>query len=293
MEQWARVNERRKPMKHVASACLLIFVFWAAFTPAWAGTKEELEQLQSDILSLRKQLLGFEKSFSERLEGLKTLVEQLNDQIAESNMLFGRVAAEIEKVASKPSADPEILQGLQSLAAKIDGNGTRISALAQQLSELKVQSKPISQRMLHGSGSTEDGMVGDMVYDQAFSDFVQGDFDLAIQGFIAYLSNFPLGEKAALAQYNIGEAYYNQNRMPQAEAAFTRVMNDYPDGEKTASALFKRGMARLAMEETEESVADFEEILKRFPETAEAGLASAELQRLGKKPSGNSRRRSR
>jgi tol-pal system protein YbgF len=283
-------------MKHRVSVCLLMSILLAALPPAHAGTKEELEQLQNDILDLRKQMLGFEKSFGERLEGLKTLVEQLNDQIAESNILFGKFAAEIEKLANRPSADQAILQELQTLSSKMDETGTRISALAQQLSELKVQSKPLSQRMLQGGSISDEEVSQNAIYDQAFNDFVQGNFDLAIQGFIAYLSNFPLGEKAALAQYNIGEAYYNQNRMPQAIAAFTRVINDYPGDGKTPSALFKRGLARLAINENEAATGDFQDIVEKFPETPEAGLARSELEKLGvriKAPSNASGRKRR
>jgi tol-pal system protein YbgF len=119
------------------------------------------------------------------------------------------------------------------------------------------------------------------VYSEAFNDLVQGNFDLAIDGFTAFVKNYPTNEKADDSQYNIGEAYYNTNKVPQAIAAFTRVINDYPTGDKVTSAYFKRAKAELAMQERDNAIADFKTVIEKFPESPEASLAKAELDRLG------------
>jgi tol-pal system protein YbgF len=258
-------------MKPKIYFCLLI-AFAPGLSPAFAGTKEELMRLQSDVLALQNQMREFEKTLNERTDGLKSLVEQLNDQVAKSNLILGTISKTMENQASGArSTDQSLLQEIRALSAKIDDANTRISAMAQQLADLKVQAKPIQ-----GGGTSEDS-----IYNQAFADLVQGNFDLAIQGFTAYLSSFPGGEKAASAQYNIGEAYYSQNKLPQAIAAFTRVINDYPGMDKTPTALFRRAKAELAMQETKNAIADFREVVEKYPQATEAGLAKDELQKLG------------
>lgn len=265
-------------MKPKTYFCLLI-TFAAALSPALAGTKEELMRLQSDVLALQNQIREFEKSLNEKTEGLKSLVEQLNDQVAKSNLILGKLSTTLENQASGVrSSDQVLLQEIRSLSGKIDDANTRISAMAQQLAELKVQAKPIQGSTMGGAASEES------IYNQAFDDLVQENFDLAIQGFTAYLNSFPGGEKAASAQYNIGEAYYRQNKLPQAITAFTRVINDYPGADKTATALFRRAKAELAMQETKNAIADFKEVVDKYPETSEAGLAKGELQKLGVSP---------
>ena len=62
----------------------LLSIFFAALPSALAGTKEELVRLQSDVLALQNQIREFDKNYNERLEGLKSLVVQLNDQVARS-----------------------------------------------------------------------------------------------------------------------------------------------------------------------------------------------------------------
>ncbi len=259
--------------------CLTFLCVFLAIAPsAQAGTKEELMRLQSDVLALQNQIRIIEKSFNDQTEGIKSLVVQLNDQVGKSNQLLARISTALEsQAAGGKTADQTLIQEIRNLSGKLDDNTTRISALAQQVSDLKVQSASISQGSMGSSPSVSD----DAAYNQAFNDLVQGNLDLAIQEFTAFIRNFPNSDKVDAAQYAIGEAYYNQNKLPQAIAAFTRVLNDYPNGTKVASALFKRGKAELAMGEKDNAIEDFRTVINKYPEAPEANLAKADLDNLG------------
>ncbi len=264
-------------MKRKIFFCMLI-AFLIASAPAKAGTKEEVMRLQSDVLALQNQIREFEKTFNDRTDGLKSLVVQLNDQVAKSNMILNRISATLDSQTSGTrSADQTLVQEVRALSGKMDDAATRISALAQQLNELKVQSKPLSQEGLPGGNLSPDSM-----YNQAYSDFVQGNLDLAIQEFTAYLNTYPGGDKAASALLNIGDAYLNQNKLPQAISSFTRVINDYSSSDKVVpSALYKRGLAEVAIQETDNAIADFKNVTEKYPTAQESEMAKAELKKLG------------
>jgi tol-pal system protein YbgF len=268
-------------MKRETILCLLISLLFLS-PLARAGTKEEILRLQSDVNALRDQLRGFEKTFMERTDGIKSLVVQLNDQVAKSNMILDRVSKTLENQASGvQSTNQTLLQEIRNLSAKIDDAGTRISAMAQQMADLKVQSKPLSQEPSGGASSDES------MYNQALNDYIQGNFDLAIQGFTAYMNSYPGGTRAADAQFYLGDSYSAQNKLREAIIAFSRVINDYPGVEKVPTALFKRATAELAMQETDNAIADYRDVIERFPEAPEAARAQAELRKLGvsaKKP---------
>jgi tol-pal system protein YbgF len=254
------------------SACLLFFL-----PLAQAGTKEEIMRLQSDVLALQNQIREFEKSFNERTDGLKSLVVQLNDQVAKSNLILDRVSKTLEtQAAGTRSNDQALLQEIRTLSGKMDDAATRISALAQQVSDLKIQAKPMAPEGTAGGMGTQQS-----VYDQAYSDYVQGSFELAIQGFTDYLRNNPGGEKTPAAYFYLGDAYSIQSKIPQAIAAFTRVINDYPESEQLASALFKRARAELAIKESDTAIADFRAVIEKFPTAPEAERAKDELRKLG------------
>jgi tol-pal system protein YbgF len=277
-------------MKPIIYVCLLIALL--AATPARAGTKEELMRLQSDVLALQNQIREFEKTFSEKTEGLRSLVVQLNDQVAKSNLILNRVSAALENQTSGANSSQQaVLQEIRNLSGKIDDTATRISALAQQINDLIVQSMALSQ----GSSNQGGGLSSsDSIYTQAYNDFVQGNFDLAVQGFTAYLGSSPNGDKAAAAQYYIGDSYLNQQKLPQAVSAFTRVVNDYPGSTQTPSALYRRAQAELALQETENAISDFKSVIERFPSAPESDMAKDQLQKLGvgaSKPAGGTRRK--
>ncbi len=261
-----------------------IFLLLAVAPSAQAGTKEELMRLQSDVLALQNQIRIIEKTFNDQADGIKSLVAQLNDQVGKSNLLLNKISTALEgQDAGAKSADQTLLQEIRNLSGKLDDNSTRLSALAQQVADMKVQSQPLTQRAYQSIG-TQGGnpaVSPDTIYNQAYTDLVQGHLDLAIEGFSAFIRNFPDNDKADDAQYNIGEAYYNQGLMPQAVAAFTRVLNDYPAGDKVTSALFKRGKAEMSMGEKDNAVEDFKTVIRKYPESPEANLAKSELDNLG------------
>ena len=271
-------------MKRLACICFLSILLATAI-PARAGTKEEIMRLQSDVLALQNQLRIMEKTFNEQIEGLKSLLSQLNDQIGKSNVNLGKISAAMEgQAAIGKSADQMVSQEIRNLSSKLDDMATRISALAQQVSDIKIQAQPIVQGALHGTAADAPTLSSDAVYNAAYNDLVQGNFDLAIEGFTAFVKNFPANDKADDALYNIGEAYYNLDKLPRAIAAFTRVLTEYPAGDKVASALFKRGKAELAIQERDNAIEDFNTVIQKYKDAPEAGLARAELENLGVSP---------
>ena len=259
--------------------CCLLIAFLTALPSAQAGTKEEVMRLQNDVLAMQNQIREFEKTFSEKIDGLKSLVAQLKDEASNSGITLKQISAILENQASGvQSSDEAVIKEIRSLSSKVDDSATRISALAQQLSELKVQYKSLNE-----SEASAASLSPDTMYSQALRDFVQGNFDLAIQGFAAYVNTYPGGDRAAEALCNIGEAYRSQRQLPEAISAFTRVINDYPSTNSVASALYKRALAESAMQERENAIADFRAVIEKYPTSSEAAQAKIEIQKLGVK----------
>ncbi|MBZ5496773.1 MAG: outer membrane protein assembly factor BamD [Acidobacteriia bacterium] len=267
---------------------LVVMVLLGVASTAQAGVKEELVRLQTDVLALKNQILLIEKTFNERTDGIRSLVVQLNDQVGKTSLVLGRILNALETQSSGDTTTLQaVLKEVKELSNKMDETNTRMSALAQQIADMKVQSKPVAQRAFQAAADNPDALAisADQIYSEAYNDLVQGNLDLAIQGFNAFLKSFPTNDKADDAQYNIGEAFYNDNKYPQAIAAFTKVVTDYAGGGKVASALFKRGKSELALRQKDAAVADFRTLVDKFSTAPEASLARAELQKLGIDPS--------
>ena len=257
-----------------------LLILGAALPQVHAGTKEELVRLQNDVISLQNKLRELEKSFNEKVDGLKSLVVQLNDQIANSNVALNKISASLDNQATGArTSDQSLRQDIQLLSSKVDDVATRLSALAQQVADLKLQSKPMNEDVSSGRNQSPDSLLN-----QANDDLVRANFDMAIQGFNAYLSGNPSGDKTSAALYGLGEAYFRQSKMPEAIAAFTRVITEFPGESRIPTAFFRRAQAELSLGQTNNAVADFRQIIEQYPAASEATLAKAELQKLGVKP---------
>ena len=244
-----------------------------ALPPVQAGTKEELIRLQSEIMTLQKQFLEFRENQNESLAALRSLVVQLNDEIARTNSTLSRLGVSLDsRTADARSQDNSLLAEIHALSDKLEDTSIVISVLAQQFSDYKLQAtmRP----------SAASSLSADSMYTQAMRDFTLGDFDMAIEGFKAYVDAYPAGEIAAKALLNTGEAYSYQNMLPQAVGAFTRVINDYPQAVVVPTALYKRANVAIAMQERDDAIADFRDIVERFPTSSEADLARSELKQL-------------
>lgn len=270
-------------MKRIAQLCLIVMLGVA--TSARAGTKEELVRLQADVLALQNQVRQLEKTFTERTDGIRSLVVQLNDQVGKSSLVLGKISNALDNQSSGDSSTLQaVLKEVKDLSAKMDDANTRISALAQQIADMKVQSKPIAQRLFQSADDSQNMLSADQIYSEAYNDLIQGNLDLAMLGFNTFLKNFPTNDRADDAQYNIGEAYYGEQKYPEAVAAFTKVVTDYAAGNKVASALFKRGKLELMLKQNDSAIADFKMVISKYAAAPEANLARAELTKLGIEP---------
>src|SRR5207247_10471685 len=143
------------------------------------------------------------------------IISRVTDQTYNTIQMKQHMFSNLNKHASvKKTNNESLLQKVRNLVAKIYDAGTRISALAQQISEMKTQAKEITPRRFQSPGGDSGplAMSSDTIFYQAYNDLVQGNLDLAIQGFTSFVTNFPASEKADDAQYYIGEAYYNDNK---------------------------------------------------------------------------------
>ena len=258
---------------------LIAAIFAIPDAQAQNATQRELIRIQSEISALQKQFLEFEESYSERFDGLRSLVIQLNDEIARSNSTLTRISAALNnRTEDARSQETSLLSEIRELSQKINDLSTGYSILAQQFNDYRVQST-----MRAGAASS---LSAETMFNQAFRDYTQGDFDMAIDGFTAYVETYPSGETAARALLYIGESYSSpsQNKLRDAIEAFTRLINGYPQTAVVPSALYKRARIATALQQQEDAIADFRDILERFPNAPEADMARVELQLLESAP---------
>jgi len=249
----------------------------AAIPSARAGTKEELIRLQNEIRAIQADVSESNMKTSERLDVIYSLLTQLNDEIARSNSALTRLGATFNnRTEDARGQEMSLLSEIRDLTQKIDDLSIGYSVLAQQFNDYRAQST-----MRAGVGSS---LSAETMFNQAMRDYTQGDFEMAVEGFTAYVDTYPGGETAARALLYTGESYSGLNRLREAVDAYTRLVNGYPQTAVIPPALYKRAKIELALQEREDAIADFRDVVERFPNAPEADLARVELQLLESAP---------
>src|SRR5262249_3019650 len=121
------------------------------------------------------------------------------------------------------------------------------------------------------------------LYDAAFGDYTAGQWDLAIQGFEAYLRSFPKSEQASQVQVLIGKSYDFAGNKTKALDAYDKAIRDYPNGNAVADAYFYKGVVLRDLKQPDKAREMFEYVVKNYPKTTPAILAQQQLEQL-KKP---------
>lgn len=264
-------------MKRIHLSLSLLLVLTGS--PSWglAGTEEEIIRLQNDVLQLQNQIRLLQKSVDDTTAILKSLLEQLNDQMATSTVQMASVGEILQnqRTAQDASLD-QVRQEIQSLSIKWDDTNTRIASLQQKLQENQLQVQ--SLRTVPSAGTT---IEPDQVYSSVYNDYLMGNYDLAIAGFQDFLSNYADSEYSDNASYYLGVCYTEKGYYEQATQAFDQVINLYPNADKTPTAYYKKAFALQQLELDVEAVETLTRLVTIFPESQEAVLARQELESLG------------
>ena len=266
-------------MKASKSVTVILLMVLTCVSWASAGTKEELIRLQSDVLQLQNQIRLLQKNFDETGGVLQSLLEQLNDQMGQSNVkMVGLAEALTAQKADVGDAIVQFRQEIQSLQIKWDDTNTRIASVQQRLEANQLQIQSLRQVPSFEAGGF---IEADQVYSSVYNDYLMGNYDLSIAGFQDFLSNYPDNEYSDNASYYLGVSYLERGRQEQAIQAFDQVINLFPKADKTPPAYFKKALALEQLQRNTEAIDTLRKLATIFPDSQEANLAREELQKLG------------
>ena len=120
---------------------------------------------------------------------------------------------------------------------------------------------------------------GRRLYEIAYSDLMQENYQLALINFRAFLKRHPGTRLSDNAQYWIGEVYYAQGQYGLAIEEFRRVIEEYPGQDKVPAACYKAALSFEHEEDQATARRYLEYLIEQFPDSREAGLAHERLER--------------
>ena len=275
----------RKSFNPIAAALLTVAAL-AAPRPAAAANREH-QQLEADLRMLQEQSQLLQNMIGTLAEAVKAVNARLEQQ------------AEADRRAN---ADAKLLidtltKDLNIVREKVDDNNVRVGSLSQEIDALR---QLVQQALARSSTSVESPSPGfpgppgatppanttpttttgaspTKTYEQAYGDYALGLYDIAIDGFEAFLKDAPRAIQAPEAQFYIGSAYLNDAKYEKAVEAFDKVIRVYSGSPRVPEAYFRKGIALRGLKQLDRAREAWEYVIKNFPDTPAAGLSKQAL----------------
>ncbi len=262
--------------------------------------KKTYELIYSDIQIIRQQLERLDQQVQQNQEDIQALSLQVAE-LLQATRLFR------SEQASFQTEQKDIPAQYQVLLQRMDSIRTELALVAEKLIEIQRASlpsssmqetveEPLSEERTEAEAPPQErgeereepppstlppGLSPQEVYNMARSDYLRGNFQLAVESFSIYKDHFPESPLVDNALYWIGECYFSQQKYQEAISQFDDLILSYPQGDKIAAAYLKKGISLMEMDKNEEALAVFKTLIGKFPLEEETKIAQKKIKELG------------
>lgn len=275
-------------------------VFLCLLAPIIQGADKEkkaYELIYQDVQVLKQQILKLDEKIERNREEIVSLSRQLEELISLTKLSRSEQASLIADQKKIPIQSQILLQKFDFLSAEL-------SKISERLIEIQNASQPppVVEEEESGDNPTEEEkgleeteepsqeepsqptiaptLSPQEVYNMARSDYLKGNYQLAIEGFIIYRENFPESPLADNALYWVGECYFSQKKFEEAILQFNELILSYPRGDKIAAAYLKKGISLTEQGKKEKSLVVFKLLISKFPLEEETKIAQQKIKEL-------------
>ena len=278
--------------------------FLGVLTLAAAGqdkSKKAIELVYDDVQVLKQQVQELRARIDQNAEEIRAIQDQLKavaDLVRQS--MTGQAGLQ-EGLRAVPAQYQNIVRKIDQLtlqlqmiaadlaaarlpqAAPADPAETPAGAKSagqtppKTPSESKPQPAPVKPAPSLPTTSPQEA------YSMAYNDYLKGNYDLAIESFKLYRSQFPDSPLADNALYWIGECRYSQRKFEEAVDAFDELILTYPQGDKAAAAYLKKGLSFVELGKKPEALAALKLLVAKYPLDEESKIAQEKIRELTEK----------
>ncbi|TEU03773.1 MAG: tol-pal system protein YbgF [Candidatus Aminicenantes bacterium] len=269
-----------------------------------AGTDKKqktYELIYKDVQLLRQQFLQLKKQIDKNTEDINFIKGQLEELLKLSKLLQSEQASFKQEQRKIPAQSQVFLEKLELMSLQL-------TKLSEELIEIKraslipsgqteeksasqdAESSPPEKKV---AGQKEEEQLDEEiptpptamlspaeVFNMAYSDYRNGNFELAIDGFKMYKEQFPESPLVDDSLYWIGECYFSQKKHEEAIEQFNELILNYSRGDKIPAAYLKKGLSLAELGKKEEALAVFKLLVSKYPLEEETKIAQQKIKEL-------------
>jgi len=255
---------------------------------AGSGQRQKTyELIYKDVQLLRQQFQQLKKQIEKNTEDINFIKEQLTELLKLAKLLQSEQASFKQEQRKIPGQSQIFLEKLETMnlqliklseelieikrSSQTPSGKPEEKASTQQkeslLPEKKAEEENKKEQLEEETPTTPSARLSPAeVFNMAYSDYRNGNFELAIDGFKMYIEQFPESPLVDDSLYWIGECYFS-------------ILN-YPRGDKIPAAYLKKGLSLAELGKKEEALSVFKLLVSKFPLEEETKIAQQKIKEL-------------
>lgn len=244
---------------------------FAAAAGAAAAQPPPDEDLRSEVVRLRRE----HRVAEVELDRLRQVIARLEAELAAARQeLAGRAEPDAGAAAAAPEDAASALAAVPPAVEEEDLSDEELGEPTQDDDPAEAEPEPADEEPEVVSEAART------LYDQSYTFFHEKRYRESEQGFQRFLDLYPQGSLADNAQFWIGECRFARGEYDSALDAFMATVERYPDGNKVPDALYKAGRSLESLGDRVRARATYEEVARLFPSSAAALAARERLANL-------------
>jgi tol-pal system protein YbgF len=263
-------------MKRSLGLVAIVLLFFSR--PSQAGKKEleAIAKLQAEVLILQRQLRDLQESVDRSYGQWMTLLGQLGENVA----ALQRTLATLQETLGE--VNTRVAGHFTRMDARLTALETHLRTTSEQLVTVNDQLTALKEHLAQTRRSASlDPTDPIQLFSAAYTEYLKGNYELAMDQFRQYTERFPNLETTDNAQYWIGECLYSLGRYEDAIAQFETLLRTYPRSDKALAARLKKALALLELNRREEAIGELRLVASESTPSSEVLAARERLQQLG------------
>ncbi|MGB2764999.1 MAG: tol-pal system protein YbgF [Candidatus Aminicenantaceae bacterium] len=280
---------------------ILLILSLAFISTGTDKKKKAYELIYQDVQLLRKQFDKLSKKIEKNTEDINLIKEQ-------SKELLNLVKLFQTEQASFKEDQKKVPIQYQIILEKFDALNQQLEKLTEDLTEINRPSSPPDEQVIGKSEDEEESLEQQKpppdkgtkeekieekpstpppanlspseVFEMAHSDYRNGNFELAVDGFKMYREQFPESPLVDDSLYWIGECFFSQKNYEKSIEQFNELILNYPRGDKIPAAYLKKGLCLVELGKKDEALSVFKLLVSKFPLEEETKIAQQKIKEL-------------
>ncbi len=208
-------------------------------------------------------LAAFEERFVQIEDKQKSLTGQLEKLIFDMEQVksgLARLQADTDQRFQQMSSAP---------TTPVQQPATQSSTETEPLTIAPAPSSPEGRndQQLGTLGTVGEG-TAEILYEEAFANVKDSQYDQAENGFKLFLKQFPEHPLASNAQYWLGETYYVRGNYQQAAKVFAQGYQNFPKSTKAHDSLLKLSLALSKLGKKDDACLSLHQLQKEVADEA-------------------------